>query len=289
MQLRIIIFNILIVFFLLLAVLFPISFFGRGMTQDYWRTVWPFLLAVLAALGGMDFFFLLNRRFFTLLEKGDWPALAAYLKKEIYQDGKYTSRNVHFLAQSCLLLGDTGAVMELESKAAARNPALVEKNALLFGISRLMAARGNENSGASGFFLSILEKKRKPAAGDPWLKWYYGFSLAIARSFEQAGAVFGELAASSKNGSKDIVVSAVASFFLSRVMGEHPAVTGELLAKAEAGKGRVRRTIKTPAGWQKKTVKVKSEVHGAIIDRYLEEAGVWIFGGQTEESNYETR
>jgi hypothetical protein len=286
MQLRIIIFNILIVFFLLAAVLFPVSFLGAGMMPDYWRTVWPFLLAAFAALGGMDVFFLLNRRFFALLEKGDWPALAAYLKKKIYQDGKYTSRNVRFLAQSCLLLGDTNAVAELERRAAVENPALVEENALLFGISRIMAAAGGEDSGgASGFFLSILEKKRKPAAGDPWLKWYYGFSLAIAKSFEQAGAVFGELAASSKNGSKDIVVAAVASFFLLQVMGEHPAVTAELLAKAEVGKDRVRRAIKTPAGWQKKTAKVKLEVHGAIIDRYLEEAGVWIFGGPTEESN----
>jgi len=284
MQLRIIIFNILIVFFLLVTVLFPLSFFGADMMQDYLSMVWPFLLAVLAALGCMDVFFLLNRRFFALLEKGDWPALAAYLKKKIYQDGKYTPRNVRFLAQSCLLLGDTIAVAELESKAAAKKPALVEENALLFGISRLLAARGDGNSsGASDFFLSVLQKRRKPSAKSEWIKWYYGFSLAIAKSFDQAGAVFGELAA----GSKDSIVSTLASFFLLQVMGEHPAVAGELYAKAEEGKRRVQRKIKTLDNWQKKTVKAKSEVHGAIIGRYFDDAGTWLFEESHNEKHLE--
>jgi len=43
------------------------------------------------------------------------------------------------------------------------------------------------------------------------------------------------------------------------------------------GKDRVRNAIKNPGGWKKETDKFGTDIHIAIIKRYIDEAGIWLF------------
>ena len=279
MQLRIILFNILIVFFLLVTAFFPVSFLGADLSAEFWRSVWPFMAVVLLALGGVDIYFLLNRKFFNLLEKGEWKELAAYLSEKIYKQGKYSSRNVRFLAQSCLLLGDLAAISELEQKTEEKKPSLVNENVLIFGIARILTVGASDgktiaSNHASEFFGKIMAREKQGRLpNSEWVSWFYGFSLVFAKAFNSAGEVFSKLAADAKNP----IVTGLSAFFLLQVMGQNPQLAGEIFTKANDGKQRVKNSLKTSDKWRKKAEHLKAEVHGAIVGKYLDEASVWLF------------
>jgi hypothetical protein len=163
-------------------------------------------------------------------------------------------------------LGDFEGARQLENKVAAAKPALLENNALIFGAARIL---GGDAASAAGFFLARLEKGKGgkfPRGVDPeWLRWYYGFSLAIAKFFDKAQAVFAELAADAE----DPLASGLSAFFLSEVLGK-PDLAVE-------GADRARKAVKNIEGWKKRAAKLEAEVHGAIIRKHIDEAGMWLF------------
>jgi hypothetical protein len=258
---HIIILNIIAVLFLSAAVAVPMMVLGTsGMTADFWRVLWPTGLIAVLALAGMNVYFFKNLRLFSLLKKDDWPALADYLEKRIYRDGKYSSRDVRLLAHSYIVTGDFDAAARLEKNVAAAKPALLDEFALMFGVARVL---GGNKPATVEFFKERLEKGN--VSEGEWVRWYYGFSLSLAGSSGQAQTVFGDLAATAK----DVIVTGLSAYFLSEVLGNSPA--------AKEGAGRVRRETGSLAQWGKRTAKVTTEVHGAIIRKHIAEAGEWIF------------
>jgi hypothetical protein len=213
----------------------------------------------------MNVYFFRNLRLFSLLKKEDWPALANYLEKRIYTDGKYSARDVRLLAHSYIVLGDFDAAARLEQNLATSKPALLDEFALMFGCARVL---GGNIPAAVEFFNDRLKKGN--VSNDEWFRWYYGFSLSLTGSTEQAQAVFGELAA----GAKDATVIGLSAYFLSEILGIRPADN-----RAEEGVGRARKGIVSIEEWKKKAAKVETAVHGAIIRKYIAEAGEWLFKG----------
>jgi tetratricopeptide (TPR) repeat protein len=264
LQLRLIIFNIFFLFLLLVAVLYPVVALDRNMAVDFWRKAWPLGVVMVGVLVAMNVVFLINLRFFTLLERGDWSALAGYLEKKVFQDGRYSSRYVRILAQSWLAMGNFDKVVQLAQKVATVKPALAEANALVFGAGYIL---GDNSASAADFYRERLEKGCPPENIE-WVRWYYGLSLTITGRFEEAGPVFVELAV----GARDTVVAGLSSFFLSK------ALQDQLDAKAEEGRNRVRNAVMNIDRWNSKTAKLKAKVHGAIIRKYLDDTGLWIFG-----------
>ena len=123
---------------------------------------------------------------------------------------------------------------------------------------------------ATKLVISLLQKE---GAGDSeWLRWYYGFSLLPGKQYEKAAPVFAALAASAK----DILAAGLAAYLLKETAMGSPE-SAQWTAKAAEGKDRVQKAVKSAANWEKKSVKLTAEVHGAIIKKYLDDAGVWIF------------
>jgi hypothetical protein len=267
LQMHIIIFNIIIVFMLLVSVFFPIFFLGLAPGLDFLRTVWPLGLVFVVLPAVANVFFITNRRLFALLEREDWPALADYLEKKLCQDGRYSSRYVQLFVQSCLAIGHFDRAVEFSEKIYAVKPALVEANALIFGIVYIL----NGNTALTvKFYRDRLEKARSAGKRTEWLRWYYGFSLTLTSEAGQAGAVFEGLAISAH----DIPVSGLSAFFLSKMMKNNP----QLSINAENGRDRVRKAFKTIDRWNDQVAKLKTKAHGASIKEYLDEAGQWLFG-----------
>jgi hypothetical protein len=169
-------------------------------------------------------------RLFSLLKKEDWPALANYLEKRIYTDGKYSARDVRLLAHSYIVTGDFDAAARLEKEVASAKPALLDEFALMFGTARVL---GGNKPATVEFFKERMEKGN--ASGSEWFRWYYGFSLSLDGLTLQAQAVFGDLA----SGAKDLIVTGLSAYFLSEILGNLPSVN----AGAKEGAGRERREI----------------------------------------------
>ncbi|GHT57066.1 hypothetical protein FACS1894109_08110 [Spirochaetia bacterium] len=236
----------------------------------------------------LDILYFSNRRLFLLMERGDYPALSGYLEMRVLRRGHYFPPLVRLLADTYLAMADTAGVMNLENKAALVKPALLESNAFVFGTARLLAA---DNAGAVRFFAARLEpaqagrhgnirgrtRKGPQAAGRnlPWVRWYYGFSLLLDRQFTPAAEQFRLLA----EDSSDILIAGLSAYFLGTTLQRNADNGLVYLAAAQQGRSRVQKAVQDKTGWLAKAGKLKHEVHTVILQKYIEEAGDWLFGG----------
>jgi hypothetical protein len=274
----VIIINIIIILMLSAVALIPAFLFDFTFARMFWRSGWPGLasglasgpwplaLVLCAALIALNIYFLYNRRLFWLLEREDWPALVEYLEQRVIHKGRYSVRQVQLLINSYLVMSDSAGVIRLEQKVAIARPALLEANALVFGAARIL---GGDHKGAAVFFQHRLVK----APENPWLRWYYGFSLILSGAFDTAEPAMKALATDAGN----VLICGLSAYFLSDILLKHSAHKTECRSLADECRERIRQTLKSIAGWKKEAAKTGTEVHIAIIKKYIDEAGVWLF------------
>ncbi|MDR1618867.1 MAG: hypothetical protein LBS06_07470 [Treponema sp.] len=255
----------------MIVCLLPVIMLGPGFTLIFWRSNWPLILIPVSALVFLNFFFLSRRRLYRLLEREDWPALADYLESVVIRRGHYAPHLVRLLANTCLVMSDSAAVTNLEARVAAARPALLESNALVFGVARIL---DGDPAGAVKFFAARLEKAK--GRDREWIRWYGGFSRLLDRRFEEAAEEFKALAVSSS----DALITGLSSYFLDSILWKNTGAGEECRRIAGEGADRVRRTVKNPAEWVKEASKIETEVHAALLRRYIGEAETWIFGGK---------
>jgi len=254
---------------LLIFIILPSFLLGPSFSFSYWVENWPLLLIWVAIFAVFIFFYFTNRRLLLLLEKEDWPALVHYLEYEVLKKGRYSPRLVRLLAAGYLVLSDTDGVLNLENKAAIAKPALLDNNVLLFGAARIL---GKDFSGAARFF-GARKYTAKPKLKE-WVSWYLGFSLLLDYRLQGAADEFSFLARESKNA----VVTALSSFFLSETLARVlPEKETEFLEVSSVGKNRARSFLPTMENWKREINKISTEIHAAVISKYIEGAGYWLY------------
>ena len=258
----------IVVVILLTITLVPLLLIGPEAAATLRYITVPLFFFMVSILIFLGIFFLLNYRLFSLLEREDWPALAYYLEQKIYVKRRYSSRNVRLLASSYLVISDYASVLKLESKTMLAKHSIVGKNALIFGAARVLS--GNYKD-AVAFFKTYLEKNK--GKDEDWLRWFYGFSLLLAGSFSQVEPEFMNLAVSSDSA----LITGLSAYFLSGVVLKHSFRPDECKKAAETGRARVVDALKNEAGWNKEVEKMVAEIHIAIIRKYVDEAGKWVF------------
>ena len=258
-------------FLLLASFLFlPYYIFGISLSLSFWRMNWPLFLVWVVLFTAFLVFYFTNRTLFFLLEKEDWPALVRYLEGAVIQKGRYSSRLVRLLANSYLVLSDTEAVIKLENKVGIVKPALLDGNALVFGTARIL---GSDFSGAVRFFEARIEKVK--TGQKDWARWYYGFALLLERQLEKAAVEFSILARFSGDG----VVTALSSYFLSESLSfALPEKEGELREISLEGRERVLKVLPKIEVWKKEILRLSTEIHVAIVSKYIEETSQWLYG-----------
>ena len=261
--------NILLLVFLAVLLLLPQVMLGSSFLTTFWRINWPLSLVWASFFIAFNTFYFINRRLFLLLEKEDWPALSRYLEERVIQKGQYSNRLVRLLANTYLVLSDSQAVINLESKVAQAKPALIDANVLVFGTARILS---QDIPGAINFFK--VRKDIEKTSQREWISWYYAFSLLLSSRFEEAGIEFLVLA----HESEDAVITGLSSYFLSgdviRSRGEKGKKYREVSLE---GRERVLKTLPELKNWQKEVARLSSEIHVAAISRYMEEARQWIY------------
>jgi tetratricopeptide (TPR) repeat protein len=274
-----IIFNILLLIFLVIIFLTPVLFLkgldagafsqNSAIINIFLRSNWVLMIILASIMAGFDVFYLYNRRLYALLEKEDWPALVNYLEDRIMQKGKYSPRLVRLLANTYLVLSDSPAVMSLENKAAMAKPSLVDDNALIFGTARIL---GRDIAGAVRFFESRLYSV-KPGLR-LWVQWYYGFCLLLNRQYEKASEEFSRLAGLSNDG----IITGLSAYFLSIIiMKSLPGQKDFTEAAAIKGRERTLNSLPTQKKWIREIGKISAEIHIAVLSQYINEAGQWLY------------
>jgi hypothetical protein len=272
-------FNVIITAFLLVILFMPMIILGGDFftprNHDLRLSLWPLMAILAATLIILDIYYLINRRLFRLLEREDWPALSAYLENRVVRKGRYSGQLTQLYANTCLVMSDSRAVLELENKLALVKPALVERNALIFGVAHILAG---DYGGARRFFAA-----RDRGAGVPgsfggrgsrskqWLAWYHGFSMLLEKQFMEAAEKFRLLALEAR----DPVVAALSAWFLAANLSG--LADSSFLEAAGAARDRIRAVLKGRGDWERELAKTETEIHAAILRKYLNDTGNWIY------------
>ena len=264
----IIAFSGLAVIILLIAVFLPLLL-SKGITvMDFRHIILPLFAFIVLLLIGVSIFFFLNYRLLSLLEREDWPALAYYLEQKVYGKKRFTDRNVRLLASSYMVISDFQSVSKLEGKTMHAKPLLVYKNALIFGSAKVLSGKYGE---AAFFFLSNINKCNKK--DKQWVRWFSGFSHLLGGAFSSAEPEFSSLAVSSN----DAIITGLSSYFLFHSIEKSSSRQAECRHMSENGRDRVMNSLKNISEWNKEVEKLGTNIHAAIIRKYIDAAGTWLF------------
>lgn len=151
----IIVFCIIIIITVLITILLPKLLAGPLISVNLFNIILPLVIIMVLLLIGVFIFFLSNYRLLSLLEREDWPALSYYLEQKVLVKGRYSNRKVQLLASSYMVVSDYASVLKLENKAIHAKPAVVSKNALIFGIARILSG---DQKGAAAFFKTYMDR-----------------------------------------------------------------------------------------------------------------------------------
>jgi hypothetical protein len=176
------------------------------------------------------------------------------------------------LASSYLVISDFQSVLKLESKAQLAKPSVIDKNVLIFGAARILCGKHEE---AAVFFKIHLDKGNLKNTDKQWVRWFYGFSQLLAGRFNVVKPEFLSLAVSSS----DAFITGLSAYFLHTAISKHSENADECLSVAQSGKERVVSAIKSAESWKREVDRLSSDIHIAIIRKYIDEASLWLFGG----------
>lgn len=261
-------FNVVILTSFAFVFLMPLFVLGAGASLDFWKENWYLALFFLLLIAGLNSFFLANRKVFVLVEREDWGGLSAYLVKSMAGKGRIRSSRVRLLINAYLLQSDAEGIARLESDLSAKRPDLLRRNALLFGVTRLLRGRNEE---AEAFLKGYLDAK--DADSPDWLRFDYGFSLILQKRAREA-LPFLERSLDSK----DAVLRVLAAYLLASLgadAAETEEARAEARARAEAERGRLRARFDARR-WAKEVERAKSEVHIVILSKLVDDAGRWL-------------
>ncbi len=261
-------FNIVLILSCIIIFFMPALILDSAFMASFWSSNWYFALIFALVLFSMDAVFLYNWKTLTLLEREDWPALAAWMEKRVFEAGRLSARNVRLLCDALLILGDFDTAKRLETVLLARKPALFAKSALRFAAIRLIA---KQRDGLSEFALSSAELK---GAEKDWLKFYAGFTAQLEQKWEKAADSYLLLAREAG----EPVVTALSGYLLGAAVARNlGSRKEELRSAAEAARTRVRERY-NGRSWQRVLEDARSSTAVIVFAKLLDELPAWLEG-----------
>jgi hypothetical protein len=269
-----ILFNVVILSSFLFVFFLPLFLLGPDSSLAFWKGNWFIALLFLALIAGLNSFFLVNRKTFVLVEREDWGELSAHLVGLMFPKGRFSGSRVRLLVNAYLLQSDIAGIERLEAELAAKRPDILRKNALLFGVTRLLRNRAAD---AEAFFASYLEDK--DVESREWFRFDYGFSLVLQKKIAEALPYLEEGCSA-----RDAVLCLIAAYLLGSVgaaSAADEAGKAALVAEAEAARLRLRKRYSS-AKWSGEVERAKSEVHIVILSKLIDDAGRWLYESPAE-------
>jgi hypothetical protein len=173
-------------------------------------------------------------------------------------------------------MSDFMSILKLESKTQLAKPSVINKNVLIFGSARVLSGKHGE---AASFFKSFFGKCK--GKEKEWVRWFYGFSQLLSGAFDSAESEFSSLALTSG----DAIITGLSSYFLHHSIEKYSLKSVESRQISESGRERVLKAIKGINAWNSDVRKMGSDIHVAIIKKYINSAGLWLFNAQEDTSS----
>ncbi len=264
-----ILFNAVVGISLFFVFAMPFFALGSQYATSFWALNWPLALILIGVLIALDLFFALNWTLFALLEREDWPALSVYLERRVVGKKHWSPRLTRLLANTYLVLADAPAVVGLEKKVADARPALLDRNALVFGVARVLLG---DAKASVAFFSDRIGKKN--LENNDWVGWYLAFSLLLAKDFSRAADTLIPLAAKSR----DALVTALAWHFLGETLIHAlPDRSVEIRSATETARARVLSKLPTKETWDKEIIRANADIHVVVLSKSLDEASARLY------------
>ena len=168
-------FNILVFLALLIAAVPPFFIHGQGGIAVM-GNVWIILLVFALIVGGMDFYFIRNRRLFILLEAEDWPSLLAWLEHRLYVKRNLNRTYSNLLIRTALSVSNLDAIRKLEAEIRRKRPVLLRALGVGLGIPILL----RQNWKAIAEYYGPLADDPKTRQRD-WAVWCRAVALGRER------------------------------------------------------------------------------------------------------------
>lgn len=258
-------FNIVLIVSFLIVFFTPFFALDAGFMAEFWLRNWYLAAVFLLLIAGVNLLFVLNGRTLILLEREDWPALAAHLERQVFDRGRLTRRTVRLLCDALILLADFQAIGRLEALLASKRPRLLDSLGPHFAAARLLAG---DYPGLESF--ASQERFRTGPDAD-WM----GFFLGFARQMGKKDAVDALVALTRK--ARDPIVVALAGYLAGGAVARgNPARAEEARAAAAEARERVLARF-SRSRWDRAVEEARAQMYVVMVGKLLDEAGAWLF------------
>lgn len=159
-------FNAVVIIALTFFILISLILFGPDYAMTYWANMWIVAAVFVILIVTLDTYFILNWPLFDFLEKEDWPALLAWLEKQIYGKDKLRRIYANLLINTALSVSNFDAVNKLEVEIRQRKPKMLKNLGVSLGIPTYL----EKNAKATIEYFGPLADDEKTFRRD-WAQW----------------------------------------------------------------------------------------------------------------------
>ncbi len=257
-------FNFVIIAAFALIVLMPVLVLGWEYSQVFWRGNWPVAIVFAAVLGGLNTYFGINWRLFTLLEREDWQGLIDHLEQKTVVRNRLRRQRLRMLINAYVVTGASEKITELEIRLREIDPAWVARFPLEFGIPYLLK---NDAPAMEQFFGEMKERSNCP---EPvWVRWNYGFALILQQKFDEARAVLMSIADETRNPVQQLLIA-----YLLDNLGTYDEGVRSVVDKLKSSL----QSRYHGDRWEHELERHRSDLQVLVLSKMIGDAARWAFG-----------
>ncbi len=259
-----IVFNILIIGSFLLLLFMPAFLVGWDFAGSVWNDSWYLSVLFIIFVGALNFYFIFNWHFFSLLESETWPELVDYLHTEFFRKsrgkrGLHLNRSrIRVFLNACVVSSRVKNIGELADFLKEKQPALYSEFLLTLGLPHLL----NEEPGELESFYGQVYKLNK-VKEKPWCIWIHSFSLLLQKKDGAMEGLSGLLS------EKDPILRLLSVYLI--------GLSGEENELVDESKERLKIEL-TPGRFESAKEKNQGNVLFFALTNMIEEANTWLVG-----------
>lgn len=256
-------FNIILLFSFIFIFFMPFIMLGGEYSRLFWERNWYLALIFFCVLLGMNVYFSLNWKLFSVLETENWAEVQTLIEDRVFKKGKLTVQNIRLLLNTYLVLGRLDKMKELDSMLLEKKPDLEAEFGVEFGLPYLV--KNDAEQLETHFSRLSSHKKAQPK---DWIRWNLAFSHLMIKDFEAAKEGF----LRSLETSQDPIII-VLSLFLLTSFGELDSGIKALLAE----KKKKFREKHPKKAWEKILSKAQGNLELVILMKLVRDATAWVY------------
>lgn len=267
-----IIFNVLIVGAFAVVIILPGAFLGWRYTSVFWADNWALIVLFVVVLVTLNVYFVSNWKLFAALEGEDWHGVIAVLERRVTQQLRLGAGNLRLLVNAYVVTGQPEKIVALEELVRTRRPAMVTRNALLFGVPHILSGDGQR---IVAFFRPMAESA--PERDRPMVHWSLAFGLILDGESREACELLRDQAGRLEPG-----IELALSAYLLHVHDGNDTASASVINSARE---RIRDRY-TATAWRSLVERNRTELHLLVLTRLLGDVERWLYDGAAEEGTH---